>query len=65
MSELVCCKRCGRDTRDKHGYCGECRGEHSPRRERLPSEMDEDVIDDEVQEMVKHRIERMIGNSSD
>jgi len=27
--------------------------------------MDEDVIDDEVQEMVKHQIERMIGNSSD
>jgi len=63
MSDLVCCKGCGRDTRDRHGYCGQCRGDHRQRREVFHTETARQ--DDDVQEMVKQQIERMIGNSSD
>lgn len=35
--ELICCKRCGRDTRNKSGYCCQC-GEAAPGRYSSPIE---------------------------
>jgi predicted amidophosphoribosyltransferase len=48
---LVCCKRCGRDTRNKGGYCRDCTGERrsdwtadDTLEEEIESDRDDEVV---------------------